>query len=430
MKLYNEKIYGIVVHKANSFSISKKTGKKKYNSFKTFYDLKYTIGTDELEVPDMLKMIRETDTSCSKKGYTGRLRKEMIIKEPFCPTVYEHQPSLGPIVYTKTLQEFVNVQCWDITSAYPYLLTQPLPHYDKEVKFESEEMFENSNFTYYGALKIFNLKAKKPYFPLTLVGKNNKGIKAESQGIDIIHHGVRIQEAKEVTLFGFIPHLLELLKRNYDYDNYMISKNLIQFKLEIDQELRVKILENFEKKQTKKRNGENYKGEKIFINRIYGFFITKGSRNPAHFGQYVVSKERLIIDRLISKIGLKDIVQSHTDSIKFVGNHEEVINEYNATVEFAELGKFAREDVFQKCVYYSNIIGKYIDKNGKLNFKHGGINEFGIRNLYKMKYEDITQNTEFQNITGFYYLKGEGYFPDYCIRTFAQSVDMEVESDE
>ena len=85
----------------------------------------------------------------------------------------------------------------------------------------------------------------------------------------------------------------------------------------------------------------------------------------------------------------------HTDSIKFIGKHEDAIEKYNATVEFKELGKFVLEDVFQKCVYYSHITAKYIDKDGNFKFKHGGIEEEGLKLLLKKSYEEVNEFSNF-----------------------------------
>lgn len=141
---------------------------------------------------------------------------------------------MAPIIYAKTNQEFLDVQCWDITSAYPYLLTQPLPHYVGYVDFISEEMFNDDKFTYYGGIKINDLRAKRPYYPLTLIGKNDNKITVESQGTNIINKGKQIITADEVVLYGFIPHLLQLLKENYSYGDYKITKTLIKFELKIE----------------------------------------------------------------------------------------------------------------------------------------------------------------------------------------------------
>lgn len=421
-----DKIIGISVYRKDKYC-TLQDGQIKYYPFKTFYDIKYKIGSDELSIKDSLKLIEESNFKTYNQGYTSKLRKQLNFEEKICGLTINNPPSMAPIIYAKTCIEYDNVKCFDITSAYPYLMTQALPHYDREVIFETEEQFNEKDTTYYGSILIENLAAKQPYYPLTLVGKNNKGITVESQGKNITHEGVRIIAADQIILNGFLPDLIEILKRNYNYSSYKISKKVIRFTLQKDAALRNSVLKTFEVKQEKKRNKENYAGEKILLNRLYGFLITVGSKSPAHYGQYVVSQERLIMDRMIHKIGLKDVVQSHTDSIKFEGNHAAAIEEYNNTIEFPELGRFMLEDEFQKCVYFSNITGKYIDKNGQLGLKHGGIDKKGIGHLYKKSYEEINMNTKYYLIHGYFYLKGEGYFPNGIITDFNSSVDTKEE---
>lgn len=417
-----KKIVGFSIHCADKYRTNK-NGQKNYYPFKTFYDLKYKLGTDELSVEDSLREISKLSYKNWNQGYTSQLRNRFKDKigEQICKETIENPPSMSPIVFTKINKELVNVWCYDITSAYPYLLTQPLPHYLETTNFISEEQFKEDNCTYYGGLKITNLQAKQPYFPLTLVGN----IAAEKQGKNIIHHGVRIESADEIILCGFIPHLLQLLKANYTYDSYIISKKVLKFELRIEPELRKEVISLFEAKQNKKRKGLNYTGEKILLNRIYGFLITKGNSTPAHFGQYIVSKERLIIDNMVRKIGLEDMVQSHTDSIKFTGNHAAAIEEYNNTIEFPELGKFSYEGTFERCFYFSNIVAKYI-QNGELKFKHGGISSIGMGNLYKMNYDDIVPTTKFYLITGYFYSK-EGYFPVLFKTDFTHSTEFDLD---
>jgi hypothetical protein len=422
---YVKRVIGISVNVKSRFCMSK--GKKKYYPFKTFYDIKYKIGSDEFKSDEALKMISEMNFTRYNQGFTSKLRNEIKLDETICRHTVNNLPSMAPIIYSSPLLEHYNVKCYDITSAYPYLLTQPLPHNHKVIKFESEKQLYEKGYTFYGGIKIKDIDAKYPYYPLTLVGKNNKGITIESQGINIEARGNQLIAADEVTLCGFLPDLLELLKRNYNYKSYRISPDIIKFELKIDKNLREKTLEYFEKKQELKRNNLPYSAEKVRLNRLYGFLITAGSNAPAHYGQYIVSQERLILDRIANKIGIRDVVHMHTDSIKFEGEHQDIIEEYNATIEFPELGRFALEDVFQKCVYFSHITAKYIDKEGKLGFKHGGIHDLGIRHLYKKTYDEIDFTTEFWLTTGFFYLKGEGYFPNGRISDFGHSVKEEDE---
>lgn len=424
----NSKVIGFSFFQTDRYYLDDKN-KKRFRPFKTFYDIKYKIGSDELSIEESLKLIENFNQKIYTQGYTSQLRQELEYEEKLCKLTIDSPPSMAPNIFSKPLVEFKNVQCYDACSFYPYLLTQPLPHFDKMVDLVSESQLEEPKAAFYGKIIIKNVKAKENYFPLTLVGKNNKGITHDKQAKNLICRGQQIVQADEVVLYGFLKDLLQILKQNYYYESYKISSKVIRFELKIDYKLRKKILEKFEIKQAKKRKGESYKGEKILLNRIYGFFITIGSIAPAHYSQYIVSQGRLIINSLIHSIGLKDMVHAHTDSVKFVGDHAAAIEEYNKTVEFEELGKFVLEDTFQKCVYYSHITAKYIDSNGELNFKHGGIDKLGIQNLYKMSYDEINQNTEFFLIDGYTYDKEYG-FSYYGTKTcFRKSVNQKEGDD-
>lgn len=401
---------------------------KVYNSgkkhiTKTFYDIHYKIGSDELEITDALKLIQDTVFASRNEGYTSKLRKEVKLDEKFCERIKNLVPSMTPIIYSAPVKEWVDVDCFDITSAYPYLMTQPLPHYDRIVDFKTE-LLSRKDQVYFGSIEIKNVRAKKQYYPLTLVGKNELGITIEKQGQNIVHRGKQLISADKVVIAGFISDLIEILERNYEYESYKVSKKVVQFNLKIDVNLREMVLTYFERKQEKKRRGESYCGEKVLLNRLYGFLITHGINTPAHYGQYVVSQERLIIDRIVAQIDFKDLVHCHTDSIKFVGDYRHVIENYNNGIEFPELGRFILEHRFQKCVYYSHITAKYLDENGKVGIKHGGIAEIGIKHLLKMKYEDINDRTKFLICKSYFYLKDEGYYMDFVESDFSHSVNI------
>lgn len=370
---------------------------------KSFYSMKYKSGTDELSTKDFLKIIDDIPSG-TKEGYTSVLKKQTeFVKEPFLDfTTGETQPSLCPMLYAKTNKEFVHVKCYDITSFYPYLLTQELPMFEKFIDREEMDL-DNKNFTYYGRITVKKLKAKNPSFcPLTLVGK----MPLEEQGINILHYKSQVISADEIWVYGFIPFLLDFLK-DYNYESYEISSKIACFSLRKNEDLRSLILEKFWIKQEKKKKKENYAGEKIMLNRIYGFFLTRGIKKPSHWGQYIVQKGKSILLNIIREIGLKDVVHSHTDSIKFVGNHEDVIERYNEKIEFEELGLFAEEAPMEKVVYYSVNKAKYL-VNDELKFKHGGIEERDIEPLLKMGYDAVKKDTKYQLTIFYEYVQGRG----------------------
>lgn len=375
---------------------------------KIFYSLVYKCGTDEFKTTkDKVNAIEQAPVS-SQAGYTSILRQILKTDEKLIPeTVGPWKPSLSPLIFAKRDKEFIDVQCWDITSFYPFLLTQELPHFDKRItKYEVD--WNDTRYTYFGAIRVRNIKAKTPFLTLSLIG-NEKGEIEPKQGKDIVRDGTRLISATVVDLCGFLPFLFEELE-DYNYDSCEIATSIWRFKLEPDEKISSVILDKFAIKQAKKRAGEYYQPEKILLNRCYGYFITKGLTTPAHYGQYIVAKGKTILRRLALEIGIKDIVHIHTDSIKFRGPHSDIIEKYNKTIPFEELGKFCFEGSMEKVIYYKTNVAKYL-MNGELCFKHGGIEPHDIAPLYKLNYADITKETEFFLTTQYFYVKDFGFYP-------------------
>lgn len=378
----------------------------------TFYEMKYKIGADDFDIKDAYKIIKERKFKSWKQGFTSYLRSILKLDEGLLEDVIgPYAPSLTPIIYTQVGKDFENVFCYDNVSAYPYWLTQPLPHYVGQTTFTGEEMLQREDKTYYGCVKFTHLVAKNikfEYYPLGISTDSKK--QPRLYGENIYLRGTRIALAEEITLFGYLDEILEIVKRNYDFDSYEVAENILEFDLKIDEGLRKTVLEFFNDKQEKKHNEENNDGEKITLNRLYGFLITRGNNAPAHYGQYIVSRQRLSIDRLVHEIGLENVVQSHTDSIKFIGEENiKFIDKYNEQIEFKELGKLDDEGIFQKCHYFTNITGKYLNAKGEVGLKHGGYDKLGLAHLYKAKYEKITEESWFLGITDYYYSKEHGY---------------------
>lgn len=377
---------------------------------KTFYSLKYKTGTDEYDsILDILDQIDAAPTH-SASGYTGILRKILTTPEHINEfTAVERVPSTSPLIYVKPRKEFFNVKCYDAASFYPYMYTQELPHYDKIITKEEMDL-NNKNYTYYGTITIHNIHVNKSYLAtLSLRGNGSKGVILSKQDKNVQHDGTALISADTIVLNGFIPFLLEELQ-DYTYSHYEIDKKIARFILKPSEEISKQFLSKFAAKQAKKRAGEYYLPEKILLNRGHGYFITKGCNTAAHFGQYVIAKGKIILRRLAIEMGVKDVVHMHTDSIKFVGDHEDVIERYNATIPFEELGKFAYEGTMERVVYYNKIVAKYI-MNGRLCFKHGGISEKDIIPLKKKNYEEITKDTPINITLGHFYTDEAGLIP-------------------
>ena len=407
LEIKDIKLFGI------DYLIGFTVGKKDSNTYKTFYLMKYKIGTDEFDMDNekdkkvALDLIGNVSSN-QQSGYTSELRKSIKVEEEFLNFHVRYKPSLSPMIFAKCNREFFNVKCRDACSFYPFLLTQELPHFKGFIKKEDID-FNNKKKTYYGGLRIYNIKAKTAFCSISLIGEHNETEIAAGQGIGIINHGTRLVSADKIVIFGWLPFLIEELQ-DYDFDYLEISDLVAEYELKIDVILREIIIKVFEKKQEKKRRGEPYKAEKIMLNRYYGFFITKGNKSaPAHYGQFIVAKGKTIIRRLALEIGLEDVVQGHTDSIKFVGDHEDVIERYNSEIEFEELGKFANEGTMEKVIYYNTNRAKYLI-NGKLGLKHGGIADSDLKFIMKMDYDDIGINTEYFRTLEYIYDEEYGFY--------------------
>lgn len=384
---------------------------------KTFYDMKFKIGTDEFDFGKDIKEVYELildAASIPKSGYTTKLKEELTTKEPFLRLHTECLPSMSPFIFVKCGREFSNVKCFDIESSYPYLLTQPLPHFKRFIDTEYMDL-EDKNKTYYVGLKLYNLRAKTHFLSLSFVGDDNTVIADGQYEGQVVRLGTRIISVDKVVIYGFLPFLLEALE-DYDYDKIEYTKQVAEYELKIDEDIRNYVLQTYypkEAKKQRKKNGEDvsYQAEKIKLNRLYGFFITKGNEDaPAHYGQYIVQKGKAILNRIAHEIGFKDMIHGHTDSIKFVGDHEDVIKRYNDTIEFEHLGRFDYEGTMERVVYYGTNCSKYL-MNGKLGLKHGGVPEEDLEKIYQMNYDDITKDTPYFRTFDRTYEREYGYYP-------------------
>lgn len=399
-----------------------------YNN-KVFYSLQYKIGTDELSTKISLELIKKLKESNGKdncrSGYTSHLRKIIKTEEKKIDSLTKCPCSLTQFLYAKRQREYVNVHCWDIISFYPYLLTQELPHFDKIIT-NNELDLANKKYTYYGGIEITGLKAKSSLLTLSLVGDKKKEI-APNQGKNIEHNGTRLISADKVILYGWLPFLMITLFQDYEFEDYKIEPKIWRFELKRDEILREVVLDMFNTKQEKKRlhktNPEiSYDGEKIRLNRCYGFFLTVGNNAPTHYATYIVAKGKMIIRSIAKQIGEKDVIQGHTDSIKFIGDHQDVIDKYNSTIEFDELGKFDSEGDLEKVIYYGINKAKYL-KKGKLGLKHGGISDSDVAPLMEMSYDEINRETKYYLTVDYFYDEELGFRNIVKEAVFGGSVD-------
>lgn len=392
--------------------------------YKTFRSLKYHIGSDDFEPAAALERVNKLPDVLS--SYNGRTKKLLNLKEKHLDFLEDFHCSLSPFMYVKTIVEYKNVKCFDLTSAYIYQLMGDLPHYSRRI--DSQEMdFNDKRYAYYGGIKIKNIRAKNSFYSLSLVG-NGSGSIMKGQGIGIVRRGTRLIEAEEVVLFGWLSFLLEELK-DYDYESYEITTYVYRFILRPDENIRRVLVPFYKAKEQKSELGLDNSNEKLLLNRVYGTLLSRtNNRNymPSHYGTYIVQKQKATMNRVAHEIGEKDLIHGHTDSLKFVGDHEDVIERYNAAIEYDKLGKFKNEGTMEKVVYYNVNKAKYI-KDGKLEFKHGGITDDDLIPMYMKSYEDINFSTTYLLTLYYYYDKELGLVPYKLPTAFGGNADKNME---
>ena len=100
---------------------------------------------------------------------------------------------------------------------------------------------------------------------------------------------------------------------------------------------------------------------------------------------------------LIQQVGIEHIVSAHTDGVKFDCNADEIVDKVNLRRGeiYKDVGQWKKEEVFDKCFYFSNTVAKY-EVNGEIGMKHGGIAEDDVNEfLHNKTYEDINENADF-----------------------------------
>jgi hypothetical protein len=107
-----------------------------------------------------------------------------------------------------------------------------LPHFKRYIKKEEIDLNDKTK-TYYGGLRIYNIKAKSTFYSLSLIGENNETEIAAGQGIGIVNIGTRLISADRVIIFGWLPFLIEELY-DYDFDYVEMTNEVAEYELKID----------------------------------------------------------------------------------------------------------------------------------------------------------------------------------------------------
>ena len=386
---YGSKIYGLTVYNVVCFR-----------------DMKCKFGSNTFSAAAAVEIINKdkTDTRASFTSNLGKKIKAEEISKEFEPILGRVRSAMlnetpkGAIIIANKGKEFTNVHCYDVCSAYiAHLLEGELPYKFKQVGYMKK------GHKYFVQFKFKNLKAKNfQVLPLYITNKQ--------QGENIVLANKRVVAAEEYVFYNFYDEKL-IIDQYYTYDSCELGVIYeIEFK-ELPKESREAIQKIYDDKLAAKGQLD-YDGYKQIVNRIYGFFITKipsmygGDRVrdkevPYQVGVWIIHRQRMLMCALIKKVGIEHVVSAHTDGIKFDCNADEIVDKMNRHRGFIykDVGQWKKEEVLDRCFYFSNTIAKY-QIGDEIGMKHGGISQEDIDQFLKGKsYDDINEYAEIELTT-------------------------------
>lgn len=322
--------------------------------------------------------------------------------------------NLGALIGCTRNKELYNIYSYDITSAYIYHLYSskfPSANY-KYVTYDEFLQADKDKYAFYIKLRI-SASIKPEYEEKQIFPMPKGSIPFVMEDKCKITKGGKVILCYDMTL-GVWNNDIKYIKEFYNIDAFDVLQ-VWQFELKpLPDELKREMLNLYRLKQRKKENGENYKTEKIILNRGgYGLWVTKKDDTnpytqltsriqsdwavPFQVGSYIVALQRELLLKQMRIIGMDHVVAFHTDSIKTNKNFDEYFNSYNANIDICDdLGHFKREWKADKIFFYNSVRYKAISDEGKLIIKHGGINEKDMTEVFHMDYDDITADTEIE----------------------------------
>lgn len=370
----------------------------------SFKDMKYKYGSDRFTAAAAVEIINKDNTN-NKSSFTsnlGRLIDIDSIRKKFQPISFALRDKMmnetpnGAIILANVGKEFTDVHCYDVCSAYlACLLEGRIP--SQFIKVNKR----NKNQEYYGKVKYKNLKAKNPQM-LVLYGTKRM------EGKDIVKVGSRILAAAEYSFYCFLNERW-IIDQYYTYDSCEIDcDNLYWIQFEKLPLSSIKAIKKLYDDKLAAKGQVDYDGFKQIVNRIYGFFTTKRINKegktvardyqvPYQIGIWIVHKQRLFMAALIQQVGIEHVVSAHTDGVKFDCNADKIVDKVNLKRGeiYKDVGQWKKEEVFDKCFYFSNTVAKY-EVNGEIGMKHGGISEEDVNEFLVGKtYEDINEDADF-----------------------------------
>lgn len=281
-----------------------------------------------------------------------------------------------------------NVSSYDISSSYPYaMISEKYPtgqFMECSIEDIEELNFYNKKYCTIGRYIFRNVRIKKNV-PIPYIAYS----KANYCSKPTCYNG-RILECEELEIS--ITNIdYDIIKNQYDFDELFVHDFYISRKKMLPKELRDVIHEFYFKKTTLKGDEDHlyeYMKSKNKLNGIYGMTVTDILHDIIHFdsksGEFSIEKEQDIgkyynsrnnfltyqwgvfvtayarrnLQRAIDGVGM-DVIYCDTDSVKYVGNHDNVFEEINGDIiEYCERNNIINYVDFKGERFYMGIFDK------------------------------------------------------------------------
>lgn len=324
-------------------------------------------------VDDDLKSIPLTSTGYVRRDCRNAMRRNKSNRKLFlktqlsldqyilCKEAFRGGDTASNMYLCNTILR--DVKSYDISSSYPYVMLTgdyPISAFMRWIpKTRSELNRLNKRYSTIGKYVFKNIKLKNDkYAPYIPIAKCNCYAKPEA-------YNGRILSADMLSI-TCTNYDFEIIADEYTFDELFVEEFLFAKKGKLPKELRERILFYFEgKSKLKGIDGKEYEyaKSKEYLNAIFGMMVTDILHNewlideqdqffeeksdpeeklrryytsynsflPYQWGVFITAQARYRLREGLRKVGF-DAVYWDTDSIKFIGNHENVFEELNNKV--------------------------------------------------------------------------------------------------
>ena len=324
---------------------------------------------------DTLKTIPMTSTGYVRRDCRNAMRKNPENHKQFLKTALtEKQYTIlkdcfrgGNTASNRYVTSMIieNVNSWDISSSYPFVMLAEKFPYGKFMKAGIESMQQldhyNKKYCTFGYYAFKNIRIKDnvpiPYLPVSKCKSINKNVYA---------YNGRVLHAENVVI-GLTNVDFEIINNQYDYDELYVTEFHFSRAHYLPAELHNQILHYFQVKSELRGIPEKeyeYVKAKNRLNGIYGMTVTDIMHSIIEFsdGEYTETQGKPIeeyyknrnnflsyqwgvwvtayarrnlqaaIDNIVAAGGMYDIIYTDTDSLKYTGDYDYIFADINAEI--------------------------------------------------------------------------------------------------